>query len=113
MPRGVDYKIPLRDLQAAARDHENGWSLRAIARLRYKRWGYASVGSCLEGLRRALRSIDAPVRGRVEATVLASTIHGNGQRALRAVDHPEHQRHLAQRRHNRQLAQQSDPDQRP
>lgn len=110
MPRGVDYKIPLHDLLAAAKDHENGWSLRAIARLRYKRWGYASPGSALEGLRHALRTIDKPVRGRIDATVLASTVHGNGRRAMRSVDHPEHGRHLEQRRHNRRLAQRSDQE---
>ena len=61
MPRGVDYKIPLADLLQAPEQHQRGWSLRSICRLKWSQWGYASVGSALEGLRRALRTIDAPV----------------------------------------------------
>lgn len=107
MPRGVDYKIPLRDLLECAEEHKAGWSLRAICRMRYAGWGYASVGSALEGLRRALRTIDAPVRDRVAATVDASTIHGNGRRALRDPGHPQHELHLAQRRHRRAMGRES------
>lgn len=97
MPRGVDYKIPLRDLLQAARDHEAGWSLRFIARSSWRHWGYASAGSALEGLRHALRTIDAPVRGRIAATVEASTMHGNARRAMRAPDSNGHTRNLAHR----------------
>jgi hypothetical protein len=103
MPRGVDYRIPLTDLFECARAHELGWSLRALARLRWRKWGYASDKSALEGLRAALRSIDAPVRDRIEATVLASTVHGNSPRAAHKPDHPDHDRYLAQRRHVRKL----------
>lgn len=101
MPRGVEYRIPLRDLLDAAEDHANGMSLRAIARMGWESWGYASEKSALEGLRHALRSIDAPIRGRIEQTVLSSTKHGNGRRAFRDPNHPEHERHLAQRRKTR------------
>ena len=104
MPRGVDYKIPLKDLLDCAREHEAGWSLRAISRMRWREWGYASDKSALEGLRKALRSIDAPVRDRIEATVEASLIHGNSRRAFASPDHPEHARQVAQRRHRRSLA---------
>ncbi len=103
MPRGVDYKIPLADLLAAAEDHKRGWSLRAISRLRFKQWGYASAASACEGLRHALRTIDAPVRDRIDATVLASTVSGKNRRAYRAPDHPHHQEQLDHRRHMRQL----------
>lgn len=83
MPRGVEYKIPLRDLLQAAEQHRVGWSLRAISRMNWKRWGYASPKSALEGLRMALRSIDAPVRDRIEATKAASTLHGLATREAR------------------------------
>lgn len=101
MPRGTDYKIPLVDLLDAARRHEGGWSLRSIARLHWRRWEYSSDRSALEGLRRALRTIDAPVRDRVEATILASTMHGNSSRAAREPGHPDHARFLAHRRATR------------
>lgn len=101
MPRGNEYRIPLADLLQAARQHERGWSLRSIARLHWRRWGYASSKSALEGLRGALRTIDAPVRDRVEATQLASIMHGNSTRAARDPGHPDHQRFLEHRRHVR------------
>ena len=101
MPRGVDYKIPLADLLQAAREHEAGWSLRAISRMKYRKWGYASPKSALEGLRGALRTIDAPIRGRIDATVDASLVHGNNRRAMKDPAHPEHDRFLAHRRATR------------
>jgi len=97
MPRGVDYKIPLADLLQAAEEHAAGWSLRAIARMRWRQWGYASAASALEGLRHALRTIDAPVRDRIQATIDASTIHGNASRAARDPGHPDHDRWRAHR----------------
>lgn len=101
MPRGTDYRIPLPDLLQAAREHQAGWSLRAISRLRWQQWGYASDKSALEGLRHALRLIDQPVRDRVEATRDASTVHGNASRAAHEAGHPDHGRYLAHRRHRR------------
>lgn len=101
MPRGVDYRIPLRDALAAARQHQAGWSLRAIARLHWRTWGYASPKSALEGLRSAFRTLDVPVRDRVEATVLASTMHGRSRRAAKAPGHPDHAAFLAHRRATR------------
>lgn len=98
MPRGVDYKFSIAELRQAAAEHEAGWSLRAICRLRWESWGYASVGSALEALRRALRAIDAPVRDRIDATVDASLVHGNARRAMRLPGHPEHARALEHRR---------------
>jgi hypothetical protein len=103
-PRGVDYKIPLADLLAAVEHHRYGWSLRAIARLKYREWGYASPATALEGLRSAFRVIDAPVRDRIEATVLASTLHGNSRRAARLPGHPDHEAFLAHRRQVRRKA---------
>lgn len=102
MPRGVDYRIPLAAVRQAAADHQAGWSLRALARMRYAEWGYASPGSALEGLRNAMRELELPIRGRVEATVDASTIHGNARRAMRRPEHPEHARNLEHRRLLRQ-----------
>jgi hypothetical protein len=101
MPRGVDYKFSIAELHQAAAEHEAGWSLRAICRLRWEVWGYASVGSALEALRRALRLIDAPVRDRIDATIDASLVHGNARRAMRLPGHAEHDRNLRHRRHLR------------
>jgi hypothetical protein len=101
MPRGVDYRIPLSELRAAADEHAAGFSLRSIADRHWQRWGYASPKSALEGLRHALRSIDAPVRDRLEAVVLASTVHGNGRRAMQAAGDP------AYRAHRRRLRRQA------
>ena len=108
MPRGVAYRSPLADLLQAAREHEAGWSLRAISRMRWQVWGYASPGSALEGLRHALRTLDAPVRDRVDATVDASLRHGLTRRAARAPGHPDHAAALAHRRHLRALRRAAD-----
>lgn len=108
MPRGVDFKIPLADALQAHTEHMAGWSLRAIARMRWEAWGYSSPHSALEGLRGVFRALELPVRDRVTATVEASTVHGNSRRAFAKADHPEHARHLAQRRHCRALARVSD-----
>jgi hypothetical protein len=98
MPRGVDYKIPLADLFQARDEHAMGFSLRSIARRRWRGWGYASMKSALEGLRHALRTIDAPVRDRIEATIEASLIHGHNRRAMKETWHPEHARQLEHRK---------------
>lgn len=98
MPRGVKIRIPLADLFTSAEQHAAGWSLRSIARMRYRQWGYASQGTALEALRKALRLIDAPVRDRVEACVLASTMHGRSRRAAARVGHPDHAEYLAHQR---------------
>lgn len=103
MPRGVEFRVPLKAVMDAHRAHQAGWSLRALARMHYQEWGYASPGSALEGLRAAMRALELPVRDRIAATVEASTVHGNSGRAAREPSHPDHARHLAQRRHNRKL----------
>lgn len=95
---GPDYKIPLADLLEVAKEHQAGWSLRAISRMRWERWGYASAASALEALRRALRSIDAPVRSQAEARLDTSLRHGNASRAAKEPGHPDHARWLAHRR---------------
>lgn len=103
MPRGVDFKVPLRDVQEAHRAHLAGWSLRALARMHWQQWGYASAESALEGLRRAMRALELPVRDRVEATRLARTLHGELTReATSDSSHPGHQRALERRRWNRE-----------
>jgi len=95
---GTDYRIPLADLLTAAAQHRAGWSLRSIARLNWHRWGYASDKTALEALRTAMRTLELPVRDRIEATVLASTMHGNSRRAARLPGHPDHRAFLAHRR---------------
>lgn len=101
MPRGVDYRIPLAAVRQAADAHQAGWSLRALARMHYREWGYKTPKSALEGLRHAMRTLDLPIRDRVTATVDATTRHGHSTRAARDPEHPEHEQHLAHRRHMR------------
>jgi hypothetical protein len=101
MPRGVDYRIPLADVRQAHQDHQAGWSLRALARMRYRRWGYASPKSALEGLRNAMKTLELPVRDRIDAVVDASLIHGKASRAAHRPDHPDHAAYLAHRRATR------------
>lgn len=98
---GCDYRISLRAVRQAHSEHLAGWSLRALARMRWEEWGYASPASALEGLRMAMRALDLPIRDRVAATVDASTVHGHSTRASRDTSHPDHQAHLARRRHLR------------
>ena len=98
---GTDYRIPLAAVHQAHREHMAGWSLRALARMRYQEWGYKSAKSALEGLRRAMRTLDLPVRDRITATVDVSTVHGLSTRAARDPQHPDHAAHLAHRRHLR------------
>jgi hypothetical protein len=98
MPRGVDYRVPLRDVLWAADQHARGWSLRSIARLHWRRWGYSSPKSALGGLSHAMRALDLPVRDRIEATILASEMHGHASRDARLPGHPDHAAFLAHRR---------------
>lgn len=101
MPRGVDFKVPLRDVQEAHRAHLAGWSIRALARLHWRQWGYASPASAAMGLSAAMRALDLPVRDRVEATRLARTVHGELTRDAADPGHPDHALHLERRRWNR------------
>lgn len=104
---GPDFRIPMRDVREAHEAHLKGWSLRALCRLHWQQWGYASPKSALEGLRGAMRALDLPVRGRIEATVLTSTVHGHSSRAAGKPGHPDHARFLAQRRHVRKLTREA------
>lgn len=101
MPRGVEIRVPLKAALDAHRAHQAGWSMRALARMHYAEWGYASPSSALEGLRGAWRVLELQARDRIEATVEASTVHGNSSRAARDPEHPGHAAFLAQRRHLR------------
>lgn len=93
MPRGVDFRIPLSEVRQAHAEHLAGWSLRALARMRYEQWGYASPNSALEGLRRAMHTLELPVRDRIEATIAASEVHGKARRADKAAGTREHRAH--------------------
>lgn len=98
MPRGVGYKIPLAELLEAAEHHRRGWSLRSIARLKWRQWGYASAASAPRASGRPSARSTRPVRDRIDATVQASVMHGNGRRAARVPGHPDHERWLEHRR---------------
>ena len=96
MPRGVDYKIPLADLLAAAADHEAGISLRAIARSRWRQWGYKSDKSALEGFAVDRRGLDRR---------LDPVAHRRVDRPERVAQsgNPGHAIYCAHRAHIRQL----------
>jgi hypothetical protein len=96
MPR--DYKIPLPDVLAAHRSHRAGWSIRALARMHWTRWGYASPESANEGLRHAFRTLSLDVRDQAAATMLARTVHGHNRRGMADPAHPDHAAYLEHRR---------------
>jgi hypothetical protein len=101
VPRGQDFKISLKEARAAHEAHMAGWSLRALGRMHYREWGYASPGSAASALTYVFRALDLPTRDRITATVEASTVHGNNRRGMGDPAHPEHDRFLAHRRHVR------------
>lgn len=101
MPRGVEFKIPMQAALDAHREHMAGWSLRALARMRWEEWGYASPESALEGLHGVFRALDLPIRSRRDAILAFNTVHGNSTRAARDPGHPDHERFLEHRRRRR------------
>jgi hypothetical protein len=98
MASGPDFLVPLAAVHDAHRAHLAGWSIRALARLHWREWGYASSTSAALGLAAAMRALDLPVRNSADASRLAHTIHGNLSRALIDPAHPDHRRYLAHRR---------------
>lgn len=98
MASGPDYLVPLSAVRDAHREHLAGWSIRALARLRWREWGYASPTSAALGLASAMRALDLPVRNSREAARVAHTIHGNLSRELIDPTHPEHRRYLDHKR---------------
>jgi hypothetical protein len=98
-----DFIIPTPAVFDAHRAHTAGWSLRAIARVRWREWGYASPDSAYEGLRHAMRALDLTVRSQSEATVEANLRHGHMRTANWAIDSPQHGDLLAHRRHLRAM----------
>lgn len=96
MPR--DYKLSMPDVLAAHRAHRAGWSIRALARMRFEQWGYASPDSACEGLRHAFRALGLDVRDPVAGVRLALTVHGHNRRDIADPRHPDHAAYLEHRR---------------
>lgn len=100
---GPDFLIPLAAVRQAAADHQAGWSLRALARLRYREWGYKTPDSAQQGLRCAMHTLDLPVRDQRAATADATTVHGLASGGAHEPSHPDHQQFLAYRRQLRRV----------
>ena len=77
-----DAKLTRDQVVAAHRLHtEGGYSIRALGRLLWQRYGYASEKSCANSLSDLFATVGLPARDRIEATRIASTTHGRGARA--------------------------------
>lgn len=98
-----DGRLTIREVTQAHRMHVAGWSIRAIARLQYRTWGYASADSAAYQLRAAMKQVGLEIRSQREATADANMRHGHMRSAHWAIDHPNHEAVNAQRRHLRAL----------
>lgn len=94
-PFGVYGYLTDAQVRAVHRLYEQGLSLRACAKRIYPRTRYASEKACANALHGHFVRLGLPRRERIEATVLASTVHGMARRASRD---PEHQRRMRVRR---------------
>lgn len=69
-------------VRAAHRLHiDGGLSIRELGRRLYGQYGYASPHACANRLSDYFMLLGLPRRGRIEATIAASTTHGRGARA--------------------------------
>ena len=76
-PMGKYRLLTDEQILACHRLHiEGGVSIRALGRMLYERNGYASANACSAGISWAFRSMGLQTRDRIEATRLASTVHG-------------------------------------
>jgi hypothetical protein len=93
--RGVPSRINDRQARVLHAAHlERRASVRELARNVHEQLGYRSPGSCVEGIRAAWARLGLDARDRVDATVLASTVHG---RARRSGKDPDYRRELRER----------------
>jgi hypothetical protein len=83
-------------LREAAVEHEAGWSLKSIARRKYREWGYASIESASVSLGRTFVKAGIPVRSNLDAKRLHNTTHGTWR--YRSPSHPKHELFLKTRR---------------
>ena len=63
--------------------YQQGWSARKLGRLLFRTLGYASPASCANAIGETFLRLGLPVRGRMKAVVLASTVHGLSPRDKR------------------------------
>lgn len=70
--RQAASRIDPREARLLHEYHARGLSLRAIAGTAWRRLGYASPGSCLEGIRAAFRREGLPARPQPAATAAAN-----------------------------------------
>lgn len=97
-PRG---KLTTPQVLAAHREHLAGWSIRRLAILRYREWGYKTPDSAARGLRQALLALDLPIRSQREATRAATTVHGHCANYAYVPGAPDHHLFLKHRRRQR------------
>lgn len=97
--RGVPPKLTDAQIEAAYRLHiEGGLSLRELGRRGWRQWGYASANSAAAVLCKTFKARGWKSRDRVEAIVLASTVHGKASRAMRVANDPVFSAHRQQQR---------------
>jgi len=81
-----DAKLTREQVRAAyVLYREQGLSLRALGKLLYERFGYASPASCANSLHDLFQGEGFKLRDRIDATVTASTTHGRGARKDKAA----------------------------
>lgn len=81
--RSRKAKLNDRQIRAAWKLYESGWSLRRIARELWQPYGFASAHSASVALHDAFRLEGYELRDRIEACRLASTKHGRAPRVGR------------------------------
>lgn len=99
-PIGVHGRMTSEQIRAAHLLHvREGVSIRELGRLLWERFGYASAKACANSLSKSFRLHGLAARDRVEATVMASTVHGLATREAKRAYTPEFAAHRnAQRR---------------
>lgn len=78
--RRRDAKLNQRQVDAAWRLYQGGWSLRRLARELWQRYGFASEASCRVAREPAFAADGRQLRDRIEAVRAASTTHGRAPR---------------------------------
>lgn len=73
-------KLRDQSVQALHLAHMDGRSIRELGEMIYVKAGYSSAHSAANSISAAFKRLGLPARGRLEATILASTIHGRAQR---------------------------------
>lgn len=100
-PQRPESKMTLAQIRQAHARHVAGESVRALGRALWETYGYASPSSCANSLSEAFLREGLATRDRIEATKLASTVHGNAGRGDRRSNALRYRVHRKRRRRER------------